>query len=164
MSSSEVEEDGAAAPGVIKVEPKVEGAVEAGQSSTKPTIAEAGVKVEENQRVSAAAADQVSTIMASSKSYEPPAFVSETKSYSEYKTDLYMWSRITPVPKKSQAEVVVYNYDGDKSRIKEKVVLNIGDKIKESEDGIEELIKFLDTIYKKDEMADAWSKQEFSED
>ena len=122
------------------------------------------MKVVGNQTSGVAAADHKSTVvMASTRSFEPPAFVSETKSYDEYKSDLYMWSRITPIPKKNQAEVVVYNLEGDRFRIKEKVVLNIGDKIKDSEDGIEELVKFLDTIYKKDEMADAWAKRAFNE-
>ena len=160
MNSGEVDNtDGAEAPGGgVKVELKEEDLAEAGHSVTKPTPTEAGVKVEVNQGGGEAAAERLPTIMASSKSFEPPAFVSETKSYSEYKSDLYMWSRITQIPKKSQAEVVVYNLEGHKSRIKEKVVLNIGEKIKDSEEGIDELIKFLDTIYKKDEMADAWTK------
>ena len=97
-------------------------------------------------------------IMMSSKVFEPPAFVSETKSYERYKDDLYMWSRITSVPKKNQAEVVVYSLQGHSSGIKEKIVLNIGEKIKENDDGIKELVAFLDTIYKADEMADAWAK------
>jgi hypothetical protein len=96
--------------------------------------------------------------MASAKSFEPPAFVSETKTYEQYKKDLFMWSRITPVQKKLQAEVVVYNLEGHPSGIKEKIILNIGDKIEDADDGINQLIAFLDTIYKPDEMADAWSK------
>ena len=80
--------------------------------------------------------EETSVTMASfSKSNEPPAFISERKSYAEYKTDLKMWSRITSVPKKNQAEVVVYNLDGHPSRIKEKIVLNIGDDIGEDNRG-----------------------------
>ena len=106
-----------------------------------------------------AAADHSSYTMASfSKSNEPPAFISERKSYAEYKSDLSMWSRITAVPKKNQAEVIVYNLDGHPSRIKEKIVLNIGDQIQDADDGVTKLIEFLDTIYKVDDMADAWSK------
>ena len=101
---------------------------------------------------------QTTTIMISSKMFEPPAFLSEAKNYDSYKEDLYMWSRITSVPKKNQAEVVVYGLEGHSSGIKEKIILNIGDKIKENEDGIKELVTFLDTIYKADEMADAWAK------
>ena len=95
--------------------------------------------------------------MATSK-FEPPAFISDTKTYADYKKDLYMWSRITGVAKKIQAEVVVYNLEGHPSGIKEKIIVNIGDKIQDKEDGIETLIKFLDTIYQEDDMADAWTK------
>ena len=93
----------------------------------------------------------------------PPTFVSETKSYAEYKADLEMWSRITSLEPKLQAETVVYRLEGDPSRIKEKIVTQIGDKLKGNAEGIKELLAFLDTIYSKDEMADAWDRYvEFS--
>ena len=66
----------------------------------------------------------------------PPAFVSEKKSYAEYKNDLEMWSRITGLDKKLQAETVVYRLEGEPSRIKEKIVTQIGDKLKDNENGI----------------------------
>ena len=88
----------------------------------------------------------------------PPAFVSETKSYAEYKNDLEMWSRITGLDKKLQAETVVYRLEGELSRIKEKIVTQIGDKLKDNENGIAALLEFLDTIYKTDDMADAWDR------
>ena len=69
-----------------------------------------------------------------------------------------MWSRITSLEAKLQAETVVYRLQGDPSRIKEKIVTQIGDKLKDNADGIKELIKFLDTIYNKDDMADAWDR------
>ena len=47
--------------------------------------------------------------MASTKSFEPPAFISKLKSYSAYKADLKRWSRISNVDKKLQAEVIVYS-------------------------------------------------------
>ena len=131
---SEVDEDSASAS--VFVEP------------SEPSIAD-----------QVAAADQSLTMASGySKSNEPPAFMSERKSYAEYKSDLKMWSRITSVPKKNQAEVVVYNLDGHPSRIKEKIILNIGDQIKDSDDGIAKLIEYLDKIYKVDDMADAWAK------
>ena len=52
----------------------------------------------------------------------PPSFVSDSKSYAEYKADLEMWSRITSLDPKVQAEMVVYRLEGDPSRIKEKIV------------------------------------------
>ena len=93
----------------------------------------------------------------------PPSFVSDTKSYAEYKADLEMWSRITSLDKKVQAEMVVYRLEGDPSRIKEKIVTQIGDKLKGNENGVRDLLSFLDGIYKKDDMATAWNRYvEFS--
>ena len=83
--------------------------------------------------------------MSKSISLEPPSFVSDEKSYSQYKSDLEMWSRISGIDKKIQAEHVVYRLD---SKLKEKVVTQIGDKIIDNADGIKELLAFLDTIYK----------------
>ena len=73
------------------------------------------VGLENNRRVK-----NQSTKMASKAKYEPPSFVSNTKSYATYKADLKRWSRITGIDKKLQAEVVVYSLDGHKSGIKEK--------------------------------------------
>ena len=93
---------------------------------------------------------------------EPPSFVSDEKTYAAYKADLELWSNITSVEKGKQAETVTYMLEGDPSRIKEKILTQIPDKIK-GDDGITELLKFLDTIYSKDDMADTWDKYvEFS--
>ena len=108
-----------------------------------------------------AAANHRSKTMAVARSNEtnmnrPPSFISERKSYAEYKYDLLMWSRISDVPKSRQAETIVFNLDGHS--IKEKIILNIGEEIVDAEDGIQKLVKYLDTVYKEDDMADAWSK------
>ena len=91
-------------------------------------------------------------------SLEPPSFVSDEKTYAQYKADLQMWSRISGIEKKAQAETVVYRLEGDSSRIKDKVMTQIGDKITNNENGITVLLEFFDTIYDKDEMADVWDK------
>ena len=96
--------------------------------------------------------------MASTKSFEPPAFISKLKSYSAYKADLKRWSRISNVDKKLQAEVIVYSLDGHPSRIKDKIDVKIGDELIDNEKGIEVLLNYLDTIYQEDEMCDAWTK------
>ena len=48
------------------------------------------------------------TLKMSHSNAEPPAFISDQKSYAEYKVDLSIWSRITSLDKKIQAETVVY--------------------------------------------------------
>ena len=89
---------------------------------------------------------------------KPPSFVSETKSYAEYKDDLKRWSRITSVDKKLQADFIISTLDGHLSRIKEKIVTKIGESLVGDENGMTKLITFLDTIYEKDNMADVWDK------
>ena len=90
---------------------------------------------------------------------EPPAFISETRSYAEYKADLKLWSRITTLAPDVQAEMVVYRLAGHSSGIKEKKIqTQIGEKLEGNKEGMNELIKFLDTIYAKDDMSDAWQK------
>ena len=102
---------------------------------------------------------EVATIKGNmSRIIEPPAFISDNKSYAEYKKDLERWSRICGVEKKLQAEIVVYRLDGHPSRIKDKITTQIEDKLEGNENGIKELITFLDTIYTKDDMADTWEK------
>ena len=96
--------------------------------------------------------------MATQRVLEPPSFVSEKKSYSTYKNDLRRWARITTVKKELQAEVVVYSLEGHSSGIKEKIDVQIGEKLQGNDKGIDDLIEYLDTIYEKDEMSDAWHK------
>lgn len=152
MNSSE--EDLKAAALTVKREP----------TDTKPNLKPAEAETFESNVVAEAAPTALAEAEISqqrnmaSKNFEPPAFVSDTKTYEQYKEDVLMWSRITPVQKKIQAEVIVYNLEGHPSGIKEKIILNIGDKIKNADDGVQHLMVFLDTIYKRDEMADAWSK------
>ena len=97
-----------------------------------------------------------------SQNLQPPSFISDTKTFSEYKTDLEIWSRLvsTSLDKKLQAEMVVYHLDGHPSRIKEKILTQIGDKLQGdgTVDGITVLLNFLGTIYCKDDMADVWDK------
>ena len=95
---------------------------------------------------------------------EPPAFMSETKSYAQYKKDLLMWSRITQVDKKVQAELVVYKLEGHSSGIKEKITTALDDKLVDNENGIAVLVEYLDGIYLEDEMADAWEKYKMFEE
>ena len=101
---------------------------------------------------------QVVKMAVYNRCYEPPAFISETKTYSTYKYDLKMWSRITSVPKASQAEVVVYGLEGHPTGIKEKIIVSIGDSLENAENGIDLLITFLDGIYQEDDMSAAWTK------
>ena len=90
--------------------------------------------------------------------YDPPKFIEDASGYSEYRRKLERWARITKVEKKQQAEVVLYHLEGHPSQIQEKIDTALGDKIVDKEDGLQQLITYLDSIYGEDDMVDAWSK------
>ena len=89
---------------------------------------------------------------------EPPTFISENKPFEIYQQDLRRWSRLTSLEKKLQAEMVVYKLENHPSNIQEKITTQLGEELVDNEDGIEQLLTFLEGIYKKDSMADAWEK------
>ena len=64
-----------------------------------------------------------------SANIEPSPFLSHAILYATYKKDLKMWSRITSIEKKLQAEVVVYNLDGHSLGIKDMIQIGIRDKL-----------------------------------
>ena len=66
-----------------------------------------------------------------------------------------MWSRIMSIDKKLQAEVVVFNRDGHRFGIKDKIQVQIGSSLEDIERGLEEMIKFLDGIYLQDIISEA---------
>ena len=51
---------------------------------------------------------------------EPPAFISSSKKFAEYKKDLLRWSRLTSVKPELQAEMVIYRLEGHPTNIKKK--------------------------------------------
>ena len=93
--------------------------------------------------------------MASSK-LEPPEFCSDASGYAEYRKKLERWSRITTVKKCLQEEVVVYHLANHPSRIQEKMDIAIGEKLQDNDDGIKDLLEYIDTIYAEDDMTTAW--------
>ena len=93
-----------------------------------------------------------------SKFIEPPAFISETKSFETYKKDLTRWSMLSSTEKSKQALMVLHFLDGHPSGIKEKVDAKIEETKLVSEQGIDNLLTFFETIYKKDSLADGFDK------
>ena len=133
-------------------------ATEVKNSTTAVDETTVKVETEGGQALSGQASSGQPIVTMAMFNHEPPTFISETKSYSAYKTDLKIWSRITGVPKTNQAEVVVYGLEGHPTGIKEKILVNIGDQLENAVDGIDKLLVFLDTIYQEDDMSSAWTK------
>ena len=92
------------------------------------------------------------------KTLEPPSFVSNKKTFKTNEKDLKRWSLLTTIPKTKQALMVLHFLDGDPSGIKEKIDEEIDDNILASEEGINTLLEFFRTIYKKDSLADGFEK------
>ena len=89
---------------------------------------------------------------------EPPTFISETKSFETYKRDLERWTKLTKVKAEQQALVVVHHLDGHESGIKENIDNGVKETDLECKEGIQNLLKFLEGIYKKDTISDAFNK------
>ena len=87
----------------------------------------------------------------------PPEFCADASGYAEYKKRLLRWSRITTISKRQQAEVVLYHLEDHPSGIQEKIDTALSDKIQDKENGLSELIKYLDAIYEEDDMTTAWT-------
>ena len=88
------------------------------------------------------------------KYLDPPAFIGPKRTYTMYRSDLMMWSRITPIKEESQAEVVVYNLEGHSSGIKEKIMTKIGETLVNNKEGIKVLVEYLDSVYKEADKCD----------
>ena len=89
---------------------------------------------------------------------DPPAFISDTVSYAQYKVKLRRWSAITNIAARKQADTVIYHLDGHSSRIQEKIDAKFGATLTDNEDGMKLLTEFLDTIYGEDDMAKSWTR------
>lgn len=94
----------------------------------------------------------------STKAREPPAFISETKTFATYKRDLKRWAKLTDLKPEQQADMVVHCLDGHSSGIKEKIDTQVEEAKLSCEEGIDNLLTFLEKVYKVDEWADSFEK------
>ena len=92
------------------------------------------------------------------KAREPPAFISETKSFATYKRDLKRWAKLTDLEDDQKADMVVHCLDGHASGIKEKIDTQIEEKNLSCKEGIDNLLVFLQGVYEVDEWSDSYEK------
>ena len=86
---------------------------------------------------------------------EPPAFISNKKSYTTYEKDLRWWTTLTTLAPEKQANMVIH-FIPDDDPIKEKIDTQMADDELSCKEGITNLLKFLADIYKTDDMGDAY--------
>ena len=83
-----------------------------------------------------------------------PAF-HEDEAYSRYIEELRAWTYITEVEKKKQGLSVALSLpENDKSQIRDKVFNEINLEDLKTDNGIETLVAFFDSVFKKDELAE----------
>ena len=93
-----------------------------------------------------------------SKLREPPAFISETKSFATYQRDLKRWAKLTDLEDDQKADMVVHCLDGHSSGIKEKIDTQMEEAKLSCDEGIDNLLKFLEGVYEVDEWSDSYEK------
>lgn len=85
----------------------------------------------------------------------PPSFVSDSKTYAQWVAELTVWRQLTDLEKSKQALAIVLllpEHDATCNiNIREKVFEEMTLETMNADDGVDELIKFLDPWYKKDE-------------
>ena len=97
--------------------------------------------------------------MATSMNLQPPSYVSETKTYEEYKRELNGWALVTNVEKSKQAIVVALSIPDDaEGNIKQKIFAELTNEELNVDDGMKKLLDFLDKIYLKDPFVEAYEK------
>ena len=89
---------------------------------------------------------------------EPPAFISETKSFATYKRDLTRWAKLTDLEDDQKADMVLHCLDGHPSGIKDKIDTQMTEAELSCDDGIKNLLEFLEGVYEVDEWSDSYEK------
>ena len=114
-----------------------------------------------------ASASPANPIMASSHGHRiPPPTFSKGKSYDLYKRELLAWKEVTTVERAKQGIVVALSLPevDCTSKIREKVFESLGLEKLNGDDGLTQLLTFLDKNLGKDDLEDAWLKYEDFDD
>ena len=95
---------------------------------------------------------------------QPPKFVTG-KCFELYKQELLAWQKVTDLDLKKQGIYIALSLpDGDESKIREKVFETLGVDKLDADNGLKELLDFMNIHLGKDDLEDAWNKFEEFED
>ena len=93
--------------------------------------------------------------MASAGSYRTPPKFSENKPYSRWVDEIKVWQTVTELEPKKQGPAIALSLPED-STVRDKVFSELGVDILNSDDGVKQLLLYLDKIYKQDELSTAY--------
>ena len=88
----------------------------------------------------------------------PPKFIPDSMQYSLWKKEVNMWSHVTNITKSKQGVMVALYSLPPGSKIKDNVMEQLGEGELKNERGLENLMKFLDKIYQKNDIFTARDK------
>ena len=83
----------------------------------------------------------------------PPKFIPDSMQYSLWKKEVNMWSHVTNITKSKQGVMVALYSLPPGSKIKDNVMEQLGEGELKNERGLENLMKFLDKIYQKNDIS-----------
>ena len=89
----------------------------------------------------------------------PPKFNSETKPYDRYVEELRAWSIITPLDRNQRGLAVALSFpENDPSGIRDKVFNEIQIANLNMDAGLDTLITYMDSLFKKQEISDVYER------
>ena len=95
--------------------------------------------------------------MASSQSYKVPPAFTVLKSYNRWIEEIKVWQALTELEKKKQGLVIALSLPEEgQNSVRDKVFSEISADVLNADDGVTKLIEFLDKIFKKDELSEAY--------
>ena len=77
---------------------------------------------------------------------KPPEFFRDKGSFKQYEKDLERWERCTSVPAEQRGDVILLNIPSG-HKLKEKLELEVGDKVKNAKNGVQIILEALDAMY-----------------
>ena len=86
---------------------------------------------------------------------KPPEFFKDKGSYKQYRKDLERWNRCTSIPAENRGDIILLNIPAG-HKLKEKLELEVGEKVKGARDGVQIILSALDAVYGTDDVLECY--------
>ncbi len=88
--------------------------------------------------------------------YKVPPLFSEAKPYSRWTAEIKVWQTLTELAPEKQGPALALSLPENEGTIRDKVFNELGVEKLHQKDGVEVFVKFMDDVYKKDELSEAY--------
>ena len=125
-------------------------------SSTQPPLQTEGAQADPQEAAQAFMRTMMEGMRGMKSEYmKPPEFFRDKGSFKQYKKDLERWERCTSVPAEQRGDVILMNIPSG-HKLKEKLELEVGDKVKDARNGVQIILEALDAMYGTDEVLECY--------